>query len=47
MTSRVHLAGPDLFLSDAVDVGRRKAELCERHGLIGPHLAASNARASG
>src|SRR3954452_21021361 len=31
----VYLAGPDVFLSDAVDIGRRKVELCKRHGLIG------------
>src|SRR4030088_2294758 len=28
-------AGPDVFLHDAVDIGRRKVELCRRHGLIG------------
>ena len=32
---KVYLAGPDVFLPDAVDIGRRKAELCTRHGLIG------------
>jgi nucleoside 2-deoxyribosyltransferase len=34
MTS-IYLAGPDVFLPDAVDIGRRKVELCKRHGLIG------------
>ena len=34
MTS-VYLAGPDVFLPDAVDIGRRKVELCARHGLTG------------
>jgi nucleoside 2-deoxyribosyltransferase len=33
--TRVYLAGPDVFLPDAVDIGRRKVELCMRHGLIG------------
>ena len=32
---KVYLAGPDVFLSDAVEVGRRKVELCRRHGLTG------------
>jgi nucleoside 2-deoxyribosyltransferase len=32
MTS-VYLAGPDVFLPDAVEIGRRKAALCARHGL--------------
>src|SRR6202165_3633831 len=32
---KIYLAGPDVFLPDAVDIGRRKAELCTRHGLIG------------
>ena len=33
--TKVYLAGPDVFLPDAVDIGRRKVELCMRHGLIG------------
>jgi nucleoside 2-deoxyribosyltransferase len=33
--TRVYLAGPEVFLPDAVDIGRRKVELCTRHGLIG------------
>ncbi len=32
---KIYLAGPDVFLHDAVDIGRRKVELCKRHGLIG------------
>jgi nucleoside 2-deoxyribosyltransferase len=32
---KVYLAGPEVFLPDAVDIGRRKAELCTRHGLTG------------
>ena len=33
--TKLYLAGPDVFLPDAVDIGRRKVELCKRHGLIG------------
>src|ERR1700689_189226 len=32
---KVYLAGPDVFLPDAVEIGRRKVELCARHGLTG------------
>jgi nucleoside 2-deoxyribosyltransferase len=32
---KVYLAGPDVFLPDAIDIGRRKAELCTRHGVSG------------
>src|SRR5229473_1116014 len=32
---KIYLAGPDVFLPDAVDIGRRKVELCTRHGLTG------------
>ena len=32
---KIYLAGPDVFLPDAVDIGRRKIELCARHGLAG------------
>src|SRR5450755_1679130 len=34
-TMKIYLAGPDVFLPDAVDIGRRKVELCGRHGLTG------------
>jgi nucleoside 2-deoxyribosyltransferase len=30
---KVYLAGPDVFLPGAVEIGRRKAEICRRHGL--------------
>jgi nucleoside 2-deoxyribosyltransferase len=33
--AKIYLAGPDVFLPDAVEMGRRKAELCARHGLTG------------
>jgi nucleoside 2-deoxyribosyltransferase len=32
---KIYLAGPDVFLPDAIDIGRRKAELCMRHGVSG------------
>jgi nucleoside 2-deoxyribosyltransferase len=32
---KIYLAGPDVFLPDAVEIGRRKAEICARHRLIG------------
>jgi len=35
MAMKVYLAGPDVFLPDAVEVGRQKNEICRRHGLIG------------
>jgi nucleoside 2-deoxyribosyltransferase len=33
--TKIYLAGPDVFLHDAVDIGRRKKDLCARHGLTG------------
>jgi nucleoside 2-deoxyribosyltransferase len=33
--TKIYLAGPDVFLPDAIEIGRRKVELCARHGLIG------------
>jgi nucleoside 2-deoxyribosyltransferase len=35
MPMNVYLAGPDVFLPDALEVGRQKTEICRRHGLIG------------
>src|SRR5438309_3139499 len=32
---KIYLAGPDVFLPDAVEVGRRKTEICARHGVSG------------
>jgi nucleoside 2-deoxyribosyltransferase len=32
---KIYLAGPDVFLPDALEVGRQKTEVCRRHGLIG------------
>lgn len=31
----IYLAGPDVFLPDAAEIGRRKVELCTRHGVSG------------
>lgn len=30
--SVIYLAGPEVFLPDAVDIGERKKEICRRHG---------------
>jgi nucleoside 2-deoxyribosyltransferase len=32
---RIYLAGPEVFLPDALEVGARKAALCARHGFEG------------
>jgi nucleoside 2-deoxyribosyltransferase len=32
---KIYLAGPDVFLPDAVEIRRRKVEICGRHGLVG------------
>jgi len=32
---KIYLAGPDVFLPDAIEVGRRKADICARYGLTG------------
>jgi nucleoside 2-deoxyribosyltransferase len=32
---KVYLAGPDVFLPDALAIGQRKQAICERHGVIG------------
>lgn len=31
----IYLAGPDVFVPDAIDIGRRKVALCEKHGATG------------
>jgi nucleoside 2-deoxyribosyltransferase len=33
--SKIYLAGPDVFMPDAVEIGRRKAAICAAHGLTG------------
>jgi nucleoside 2-deoxyribosyltransferase len=35
MSQRVYLAGPEVFLANARDVGARKRAICARHGLVG------------
>jgi nucleoside 2-deoxyribosyltransferase len=35
MALKIYLAGPDVFLPDAIEVGRRKRELCEEYGFEG------------
>jgi len=49
---KIYLAGPDVFLPDAIEIGRQKVELCARYGLIGLYpldnkvdLGAANASA--
>ncbi len=32
---KIYLAGPDVFLPDAVETGRRKAAICAAHGVTG------------
>jgi nucleoside 2-deoxyribosyltransferase len=32
---RIYLAGPDVFLPDTVDIGRRKKDICAAHGVSG------------
>ena len=32
---KIYLAGPDVFLPDALEIGRQKIDICRRHGLIG------------
>jgi len=32
---KIYLAGPDVFLPDAVEMGLRKVEICRRHGVTG------------
>ena len=35
MTRRVYLAGPEVFLVNAREIGARKRAICQRHGLAG------------
>jgi len=32
---KIYLAGPDVFLPNAIEIGRQKVQLCERYGIIG------------
>src|ERR1700689_1179615 len=35
MAMKVYLSGPDVFLPDAVEVGREENEICRRHAVTG------------
>ena len=35
MMTKIYLAGPDVFLPDAVEIGRQKIDICGRYGLDG------------
>jgi nucleoside 2-deoxyribosyltransferase len=35
MSKRVYLAGPDVFLANAREIGASKRAVCARYGLIG------------
>jgi len=35
MCKRVYLAGPEVFLANAREIGARKRAICARHGLVG------------
>jgi nucleoside 2-deoxyribosyltransferase len=35
MSKRIYLAGPEVFLSNAREIGARKRAICEQHGLLG------------
>jgi nucleoside 2-deoxyribosyltransferase len=39
----VYLAGPDVFLPDSAEIGRRKQAICAAHGLDGSPTAAFTA----
>src|ERR1700756_1417923 len=32
---KIYLAGPDVFLPDALSIGQRKVAICARYGLVG------------
>jgi len=32
---KIYLAGPDVFLPDALAIGRQKRDICRRHGMTG------------
>ena len=35
MSKHIYLAGPEVFLANAHEIGERKRAICSRHGLIG------------
>ncbi len=44
---RVYLAGPEVFLPDADEIGARKLEICRRHGLTGVYPGDTTLELSG
>jgi nucleoside 2-deoxyribosyltransferase len=44
---RVYLAGPEVFLPDAVAAGRRKQALCDAYGLVGLYPLDNDLAAAG
>ncbi len=38
----IYLAGPDVFMPDAIEIGKRKVAICARHGVTG-HYPLDNA----
>ena len=32
---KLYLAGPEVFLADAIEIGQRKAAICAEHGHVG------------
>ena len=36
---KIYLAGPDVFLPDALLIGQQKRDICERHGVTLPEAA--------
>jgi nucleoside 2-deoxyribosyltransferase len=39
MSKRVYLAGPEVFLANARQIGARKRAICSRYGLVGVYPA--------
>ena len=35
MVPKIYLAGPEVFLSDALSIGKKKKDLCARYGFVG------------
>ena len=35
MSKRIYLAGPEVFLSNAREIGACKRAICEQHGILG------------
>jgi nucleoside 2-deoxyribosyltransferase len=35
MIKKIYLAGPDVFLSNAIEIGQKKKDLCKKYGFEG------------